>query len=53
MTISNNGFDCQEMYGKPCLYELEAVRMGVANYVCVCCGALLFGELGETNDQPI
>ena len=43
MTISNNGFDCEEMYEQPCVYELEAVRMGTANYVCSRCGALSFG----------
>ena len=44
MTISNNGFDCEEMYGQPCVQELEAVRDGAANYVCQRCGALTFGE---------
>ena len=43
MTISNNGFDCQEMYGEPCAPELQAVRLGSANYECKACGSLTFG----------
>ena len=43
MTISNNGFDCEEMYGQPCATELEAVRMGHAWYVCKVCGAMTSG----------
>lgn len=43
MTISNNGFDCEEMYGEPCEFELQAVRMGAAVYECKRCGALTFG----------
>lgn len=40
MVISNNGFDCQEMYERPCEPELQAVRMGVACYECRVCGSL-------------
>ncbi len=40
MTISRNGFDCQEMYGEPCEPELQAVRLGVAVYECRVCGSL-------------
>lgn len=32
MTISNNGFDCEEMYGQPCVQELEAVRDGTLTF---------------------
>ena len=41
MTVSNNGFDCEDMYGKPCEPELEAVRMGTACYQCRVCGSLV------------
>ena len=44
MTISNNGYTCEEMYETPCVYELRAVRMGTANYECKNCGALRFAE---------
>ena len=44
MTISNNGFTCEEMYEVPCVPELQAVRMGVANYECARCGSLTFGN---------
>ena len=44
MTISNNGYDCQEMHQQPCVPELQAVRMGVAQYECAVCGALIFGQ---------
>lgn len=47
MTISNNGFDCQEMYGEPCRPELLAVRMGAAQYECKVCGALTVGPTPE------
>lgn len=38
--ISDNGYDCQEMYGEPCQPELAAVRMGVACYECKVCGCV-------------
>lgn len=44
MTISNNGLDCQEMYGEPCAPELQAVRLGCANYECKVCGSITFGS---------
>jgi hypothetical protein len=52
MTISNNGFDCEEMYAQPCTYELEAVRMGTPNYVCSRCGALAFGGWLPDENKP-
>lgn len=51
MTISYNGFDCQEMYGQPCIPELQAVRMGTAYYECKCCGALTAGDWPPETDN--
>ena len=51
MTISNNGYDCQEMYEQPCVPELQAVRMGSAHYECPVCGAISFGPYPEQQDN--
>lgn len=53
MTISNNGYDCSEMYEQACRPVLEAVRMGSAQYVCKVCGALTAGEWPEPAVDPI
>lgn len=47
MTISNNGYTCEEMYEQQCTPELQAVRMGGAQYECRICGALTFGPWPE------
>ena len=54
--ISNNGFDCAEMYGADCSPELTAVRMGIANYECRVCGKLTFGacpDAGASTDEGV
>lgn len=51
MTISTNGYDCQEMYEQPCEPELQAVRMGVAQYECKVCGALTAGDWPENKED--
>jgi hypothetical protein len=43
MTISYNGFTCQDMYGEECKPVLQAVLMGSAQYECRHCGALTAG----------
>ena len=53
MTISNNGFDCQDMYDEPCQPELEAVRMGVACYQCKVCGSLTSGSWPPRQDEEV
>ena len=52
MTISNNGFDCEEMWGVPCNPELQAVRDGGACYECKTCGALTFGPWPFEDYEP-
>lgn len=51
MTISRNGFNCQEMYDQLCEPELEAVRLGVAQYECKVCGALTTGVWPEAEQE--
>lgn len=41
MTVSRNGFTCEEMYGTRCLFVLTVVRMGIAQYECECCGSVV------------
>jgi hypothetical protein len=44
MTISYNGYTCEEMYEQPCTPVLQAVRLGCACYECPTCGALTGGQ---------
>lgn len=53
MTISNNGYDCSDMYDTACQPVLEAVRMGSAQYVCKVCGSLTARAWPESDVDPI
>lgn len=49
--ISDNGYNCQEMYDVPCQPELDSVRMGIACYECKVCGSLTQGAWPSGLDE--